>query len=771
MPVPPGTKLGPYEILTSLAAGGMGEVYRARDTKLKRDVAIKVLPEGLARDADHLSRFTREAELLASLNHPNLAAIYSLGEHDGQPFIVMELLEGQTLKHTVEGPRLAVQLLLGLAIQIADGLAAAHGKGVVHRDIKPANLFVTTSGLVKILDFGVAKLMPKPSAAASMTAAPTEAVEGQLTNAGVAIGTIAYMSPEQVRGEDLDARTDLFSLGLVLYELATGREAFGGLTSGLMFDAILNRAPTPPAELNPTVPLEFQRIVIKLLEKDRRLRYQSAGDLCADLQRLKHELESGQRSAWTTTTMAAEKQSIVVLPFADISATKEHEYFADGLTDEIITDLSQIQKLRVISRNSSMQLKDSGRDLKTIAQELKVQYVLEGTVRTAGPNLRVTAQLIDALHDEHLWADKYSGKLEDVFDIQEQISRKIVDALKMKLSPQEDQKIAERPLADIRAYECYHRALPEIYSFTEEGLNRALTLIQTALNVVGDNEILYAALGHVHWQHVNAAITTDETSLDRAEEYARKAIALNPGSVAGHLVAGLVQYSRGHRERAVSMLKALLAREPNNWGVIGELSRMYIFGGRESTSRALNNRLVEIDPLSLIAHAGCFVIELYAGHPDRYEETARRLLKSAPGFSILRLWYALSLIYTLRNDEARSVLDEAPDETVPTISGRMCSFLRHAVAGGRAEALASFDEPSKAAARRVEAWCWGLAECYAFIDERDEAMDWLEAAVDRGFTHYPFLSEHAVILKRLRVHPRYNALMQRVKHAWEHFEE
>lgn len=377
----------------------------------------------------------------------------------------------------------------------------------------------------------------------------------------------------------------------------------------------------------------------------------------------------------------------------------------------------------------------------------------------------MTAQLIDALHDEHLWADQYSGTLEDVFDIQAQISRKIVGALKMQLSPHEDRKLAERPLADIRAYECYYRALPDIYSFTEDGLRRAVTLIERALEAVGDSHVLYAALGNIYWQHVNAAITADESYLDKAQDYAGRATALHPDSAAGHAVMGLGHYHRGDRAGAVRNLKRALAIEPNNWLAMAELNRIYLFAGAPSSFQ----RVLDIDPLSLVCHGARFLEEMYAGHPERYEEPMRRLLRSHPEFSMMRLWYALSLINRQRSEDARVLLDEAPDEKLPSPGGRLCGFLSHALAGRRREALAAM-EPVLTSARRVEHWSAHVAECYALVDEFDHAIEWLENAIARGFTHYPWLSQHAVTLAKLRVHPRYEPVMQKAKHAWEHFE-
>jgi serine/threonine protein kinase len=766
VPIAAGTKLGAYEVVAQIGAGGMGEVYRARDTKLKRDVAVKMLTQEFARDAGHVLRFSREAELLASLNHPNLAAIYSLGEFEGQPFIVMELLEGQSLKAAIEHGSIPYAKILDLAIQISDALHNAHSRGIVHRDIKPANIHITAIGQAKILDFGIAKLLAENHAEAVSTSAPTAAEKASLTAAGTAIGTMAYMSPEQVRGEELDVRTDLFSFGLVLYEMATGRQAFSGSTSGVILEAILNRAPIAPVQLNPSVPQGMERIIYKLLEKDRRFRYQSAVDLRSDLERLKRDLsDSGFKPA-----VVAQKKSIVVLPFSDISATRDNAYFADGLTDEIITDLSQMQNLRVISRNSSMQLKGSSRDLRSIAQELKIQYVLEGTVRTAGESLRVTAQLIDALTDEHLWADKYAGKLEDVFDIQEQISRKIVDALKMKLSSHEERKLAERPVVNIHAFEYYHRARHELYKFTEEGLDNALRLIEGGLSISGDNELLYAAKGTAYWQYVNAAIRSDDAYLDKAEECARQIYRLNPNSAGGHQVLGLVLYHRGKRTEALRMLKLALSIEPNNVFVLGELCRMCFVAGRMTDARAYDSQMQALDPLAPVAHIESLALEILGQISERALEPALKYQRTVPDFAFHRLLCLLGLIHLGRLQEARILAEAAPDEMAPTIAGSQCTFLKHALSGDRAAALTAVSETLKAAARRVEWWSLVMADCYALIDDKEQALDWLSNAIDRGFTNYAFFSQYDTILGRLRSEPRFDALIQKAKYELERFD-
>jgi serine/threonine protein kinase len=755
-----GTRLGAYEIVARLGAGGMGEVYRARDTKLKRDVAIKVLPELSAADAEHTMRFAREAELLASLNHQNLAAVYTIDEHAGRPFIVMELLTGPTLRGTIAGAQLSIARVLELALQIVDGLAAAHAHNVIHRDIKPENVVITEDGHAKILDFGLAKLVPG-SEFATVAALPAG-----ITQTGTVMGTVAYMSPEQARGEPTDARTDLFSFGVMLYELVTGRLPFPGDTPAAVFDAILNRAPQPIGDLNGAAPAELQRIVGKLLEKKRELRYQTAADLRSDLARLTRGLESGSVSA---AARVGELKSIVVVPFTDVSPAKDKEYFADGLADEIITDLSQIEGVRVISRNSSIRLKSTSWDAKTIARELQVQYLLEGTVRSAGDDLRVTAKLVEAANEQNLWANKYSGKLADVFDIQERISRQIVDALKMKLTPREERRLADRKINDVRAYECYQRARQDIYTFNEEGLDRALRLIEDALGIVGDNELLYSAQGTVYWQYVNAGIKPDDRYLDLAEDCAKKVFRLNPESAPGYALLGLVQMARAQHGKAFRSLKHALSIEPNNAHALSEFGRVQTVSGMVKEGREAAERLLSLDPLSRISQWNKFCIEFLSGDPEPWRPLADRCLETNPRFAMLRFGYAMWLAQTGRFEAARALLTAAPEESKQTIGSANCRFLLHALDSHKEEALACFSNDVLTAAKRVEWWSFNISWCYAFVDETERAIDWLDNAMQRGFIHYPFLSRPDTIYARLRGHPRFDALLERVKHAWERF--
>jgi serine/threonine protein kinase len=748
------TRVSHYEILAAIGKGGMGEVWKARDTNLGREVAIKTLPSEFARNPEHLSRFRREARAASALNHPNICIVYDLGEHDGQPFIVMELLQGETLGERLERGPLPIDEALDLSMQLADGLDAAHSAGILHRDIKPANIFITDRGAAKLLDFGLAR-----DQSGALEAAPTVDV----TAVGTVMGTVSYMSPEQARGEKLDARSDLFSLGVVFYEMLTGRPAFAGNTSAVIFEQLFNKVVDSPAHLNPRIPKELDRVVHGLLEKSRDLRASSARDLKTSIARIRRD--SGNRPP---SRPASQEKSIVVLPFENLSPDPDNEYFSDGLTDEIITDLSQIASLRVISRSSSMQLKGSSQDLKTVAAQLNVRYVLEGSVRKAGNAVRVTAQLVDPESNRPLWAEKYSGKLEDIFEIQEQISRKIVDALKMRLSPEEDRKLAARPIDNIEAFECYQRARYEIYKFTGEGLDKARELIETAIALVGDNELLYASLGTLYWQYVNAAIKSDEGYVKRAEELAQSVFSLNPDSGPGHALMGMVRQNQGQPQEAIRSFKRALAIDPNNVYALGEIARVYMCVGVEEARKAYAD-CVKADPLQLIVHVGAYAVELWFGNNNFVQVEGLRFLRAVPEFPMMRWPVAMSFINDRRPHDAMQLLRSVSEKS-PTVSGQACRFLRLALEGQPEDAKSCFDPDLLSRARNVEFWSFWVSESYAFINETELAIDWLETAFRKGFWHYPYISKHSTIFRKLDGHPRFEAILARMKTAWEHFE-
>ncbi len=568
-----GKKILHYKIIEKLGEGGMGVVYKAEDTKLKREVALKFLPPELTRDPEAKKRFVQEAQAASALDHANICTIYEIDETDeGQLFIAMACYNGETLKDKIERGPLTIEEATETTKQVAKGLSKAHAKGIIHRDIKPANVLITEENEVKIIDFGLARLSG----------------QSRLTKSHTTLGTMAYMSPEQVRGEEVDHRTDIWSLGIVLYEMLTGELPFKGDYEQAVMYAILHEEPQP---ILLDIPDYLEYVIGKALEKDQNQRYQQIQELINDL----------ENPTASSATVTLQEKSIVVLPFENISSDPEQEYFSDGLTEEIISDLSQIRDLLVISRSSAMTFKGTKKKIGEIAKDVNVQYVLEGSVRKAGNNLRITAQLIEAANDAHLWAEKYKGTLDDVFDIQEKVSRSIVDALKMKLRPEEDQRLAERSIEDARALECYFRARKEFWNFTKENLERAVQDLNNGLEIVGENEILIAGLGRIYWQFHNAGFT-DKNYLELGEDCVEKIFKLKPDSYHGHRLHGLVQIKRGNIQEAVNHLKTALKSDPEDPDALLWLCASYAFAGKPGPMEPIVKKLLDIDPLTPINH-------------------------------------------------------------------------------------------------------------------------------------------------------------------------
>jgi non-specific serine/threonine protein kinase len=465
-----GQTVSHYRILEKLGGGGMGVVYSAHDTVLDRNVALKFLPPDSTKDRPTLDRFLREARAAASLSHSNICTVHEISEHGGQPFIVMEQLDGKTLKHLIEGKSLKIERILDIGIQITDALEAAHAKGITHRDIKPANIFVTKSGQTKVLDFGLAKLASSVrlggQESTGSIARESTVLNDNMTGPGTAMGTISYMSPEQARGEDIDARADLFTFGVVLYEMGTGKQAFEGTTSAVVFDAILNGMPKALTDWNPDLPLQLENIITKALEKDRDLRYQTAVELRADLKRLKRDRESRGRHTPAKGLPAAsgehpaagqKEKSVAVLYFENLSSAKEDEYFRDGRTEDIITELANIKDLKVFPRPAMLPYRDKSVTAPQVGQELKASYVLGGSLRRSGNRLRITAQLVETGNGHTLWAQRYDREMADVFEVQGEIARSIAQAFRINLSPQEEKKIARKPTENSLAYDYFLR--------------------------------------------------------------------------------------------------------------------------------------------------------------------------------------------------------------------------------------------------------------------------------------------------------------------------
>jgi TolB-like protein/Tfp pilus assembly protein PilF/predicted ATPase len=761
-----GTKLGPYEILSPLGAGGMGEVYRARDERLGREVAIKVLPDTMADDPERLVRFEREARALAALSHPHTLAIYDFGTEFGITYTVTELLEGETLRRRLERERIPWRRSVEISAAVAEGLAAAHGKGIIHRDIKPENIFITGEGRVKVLDFGLARIDQSRTAHESAT---TMADPG--TQAGVVMGTLGYMAPEQVRGDRADHRSDIFALGCVLYEMLTGRRVFLHPTAAEMMAAIL-RDPVPDLSQFADVQPELSRQVSRCLEKRPDERFQSAADLAFALRSLLTQPDRVQTTPPSVEAPAAQSgSSIAVLPFTNLSADPEQEYFCDGVAEEITADLSKLKALRVVSRSSAIRMKGTQKDVHTIGCELGVRYVLEGSVRKAGIRLRITAQLIDTKDGVQLWAEKYDGSFTDIFEFQEKVARSVVQALRVTLSTEENRRLGASSIHDVQAYECYLKAQSLFFwAPTQDSLARALELLDRGLAILGDNDRLYASKGQVYTQSVNSLSAPPEKFeelLKRAQECATKALSVDAASSAAQYLQGCIFMQSGKPREAIEHLRKTLALDPNNAGASAVLGYLLAATGSDlEESRGCFKRAADLDPLTSAMRGVSAFCHFFQGNFQaaaraiRESQWDRDLEATNSPLMILAVWLQGVIgnygeVFRLADQMSRNL----PGHVMSTLA----SFYSHALRGEKNLALSTVTPQLEEAARWDDIYPLMMAEGYALVGEYDAAFRWLERAVDYGITNVPFLSQHDRLLSILHSDARFPLLIARAR--------
>lgn len=716
-----GARLGPYEIVGLLGVGGMGEVYRSWDPRLRREIAIKILPPDVSTDPERLRRFEQEAHATGALNHPNILAIYDIGTQDGTPYVVTELLEGKTLRRRLAEGNLLLHKAIDYAVQIADGLNAAHERGIIHRDLKPENLFVTSAERLKILDFGLAKIM---------SGAGSHGGSAAQTESGMIVGTIGYMCPEQLRAGQIDERSDIFSLGAVLYEMVTGKHAFDAGSAADTISAILNKDPLPLMDSQKRIPVEAQRVIWRCLEKRPENRFQSAQDLIFALKEVEERIQQAQTPVGVTWSREAvpspSSQSVAVLPFVDMSPEQDFEYFCDGMAEELINALGRVEGLRVASRSAAFQFQGKGQDTRKIGEQLNVGAVLEGSVRKAGNKLRITAQLVNAAQGQHLWSERYDREMDDVFQIQDEIAESIVSALKVKLALEIKESLIKRYTDNLDAYNHYLKGRYHYNKMVAQSFRKAIECFQSAIDL--DPHYAPAYAGQAFCYVLGGVWLPSLQSLPLAKQCALKAVELDDSLGEVHGALGLVRFAYDlDWSGAGAELKRAIQMNPES-GLDRIWHAVYLAAlGRFDEAIKEAKKGTELDPLSHFVNAVCGCVFLLASEYEQAIEQLRKTLDLDPAVFQGHYWLGCSYELCERKDEAIVEFLEAArltGETPENLSALADAYSTLDWKGYWEKQL----EILLLKAKATYASPFIIAQVCARLHRQDETFEWLQRA-------------------------------------------